>query len=72
MLLAELEQHGLTVDAGEGKATSKPVLLTDARHVVLQPLPSQDIIGYLTVDSVAATQVLAEPVATGSGHPQRR
>jgi hypothetical protein len=35
------------VDAGEGEAPSKPGLLTDARHVVLQPLPAQDIIDYL-------------------------
>lgn len=35
------------VDAGEGETPSTPGLLTDARHVVLEPLPAQDIIDYL-------------------------
>jgi hypothetical protein len=44
----DLEYKSLTVDAGDGEALGKPGLLTDARHVVLQPLPAQDVIDYLT------------------------
>jgi hypothetical protein len=62
----ELEYQGLTENAGDGEAPSRPRLLTDARHVVLQPLPAQDIIGYLTDRFGSRTQVLPnrwQPVA---------
>jgi hypothetical protein len=62
----DLEYKRLTVDAGDSKAPSKPVLLTDARHVVLRPLPVQDIIDYLINRFGSRTQVLPnrwQPVA---------
>ena len=43
-----LEYQGLTVDGGDAVAPRTPRLMTDAWHVVLQPLSAQDVIDYLT------------------------
>jgi hypothetical protein len=62
----DVEYQGLTVDTGGSEAPRKPTLLTDARHVVLQPLPAPDIIGYLTDRFSSRTQLLPnrwQPVA---------
>jgi hypothetical protein len=61
-----LEYQGLTVDAGEAEAPRKPRLMTDAWHVVLQPLLAQDVIDYLTDRFGSRTRALPnrwEPVA---------
>jgi len=52
------EYQSLTVDAGDGEALRRPGLLTDARHVVLRPLPAQDVIDYLTDRFGSGTRAL--------------
>jgi hypothetical protein len=56
----DLEYKGLTVDAGDGETPSKPGLLTDARHVVLQALPTRDVIGFLANRFGGRTQALPD------------
>ncbi len=61
----DLAYQGFTVDAGDG-APSNPGLLIDAQHVVLQPLPAQEVIDYLTARFGSRTQTLPnrwQPVA---------
>jgi hypothetical protein len=73
----DLEYKGLIVDAGDGDAPSKPGLLTDARHVVLCPLPAQDVLDYLTDRFGSRTKALPnrwQPVADAlnAGEPLLR
>jgi hypothetical protein len=72
----DVEYRGV-VDAGEAEAASKPRLLTDAQHVVLEPLPAQAIIDYLTDRFSSRTRALPnrwQPVADAlnAGEPLLR
>jgi hypothetical protein len=44
----DLEYRTLGLDGAASGASARPRLLTAAPHIVLQPLPAQDIIDYLT------------------------